>query len=416
MTLLYNIGIFLYGFTIRCFAFFNPKAKAWITGRKNIFEQLTSRINPSTPTLWMHCASLGEFEQGRPVLEYLKNNYPKHQIVLSFFSPSGYQIRKDYPLADVVCYLPLDTKSNALRWIELVQPQLALFVKYEFWYHYLNQLQTAGIPSLLLSATFRPSQIFFRPYGAFFRKMLTTFQHIFVQTPQDLELLQTIAIDQVSISGDTRIDRVRSIAAKPKKIPQIEQFIQDKKVLILGSSWPQEERLLSALLTKHPDFATEWKIIIAPHDVASDHIRAIEHSLPIASQRFSQSSSQLGEACSVLIIDNIGMLSSLYQYGRIAFIGGGFGVGIHNTLEPIAFGLPVLFGPNYQKFTEAKALIATGGAFCIQNEQALYERLQKLDDPATYDKATEQTKLYLKKHQGATQRISKFIDSMLTSL
>lgn len=392
-------------------ALFHPKARQWIAGRKNLLPQLSEKIDPARPVIWMHCASLGEFEQGRPVLEQLRQSYPQYQIVLSFFSPSGYEIRKEYPQADLVTYLPLDTPRNARRWVAALQPKVAIFVKYEFWYHYMQALQNTDCTKLLIAASFRPSQPFFQVYGAFFRKTLRAFDHLFVQEKKDQQLLQQIKSPPVSVAGDPRIDRVLQLAKEARSFPLIEQFARHHSVLVLGSSWPPEEEILADYLRNQPE--STWKIIIAPHDIREGHLRAIEKTLPIPCLRYSQATLEEVRAARILLIDNIGMLSALYRYGRVAFIGGGFGAGIHNTLEPIAFGLPVLFGPRYQKFAEARALLASGGAFRVLDGIGLGEYLSVLENKAAYEEASTQAKNYLHQHRGATQQILNFLESVL---
>lgn len=411
MRLLYDLGLKLYSWGLYGLALFHPKAKLWVKGRENIWENLSKQIDASRPVVWMHCASLGEFEQGRPVLEQLRAAYPHYQIVLSFFSPSGYEIRKNYKQADVVCYLPLDTKSNAQRWLHLLQPKVAIFVKYEFWYHYLDQLKKNGCTSLLISATFRSSQVFFRFYGGFFRQILANFDRIFVQEEKDRHLLEPLQLSGVSVAGDTRIDRVLQLAEKAKDIPLIAKFTQGHPLLILGSSWPPEEKLLADFLPHTSQ--QDWKFLLAPHDISEAHLAAIEKVLPLTCLRFSQAKGADLPAYDALLIDNIGMLSSLYRYGRIAFIGGGFGAGIHNTLEPIAFGLPVIFGPRYHKFAEAEALVASGGAFAIEDAVELGQVLKGLQEEKAYQQASEQALSYLKIHQGATKKVFAFLESVL---
>lgn len=403
MLWIYNIGIGLYGFLLRIVALFNPKAKLFVDGRKNIWEQIKTKINPNDNPIWFHFASLGEFEQGRPVLETLKTNNSEQKIIVTFFSPSGYEIRKNYALADVF-YLPLDTASNAKKFMELVNPKQAIFTKYEFWFHYFRVMHQKQIPLYLISGIFRPNQTFFKWYGGFYRNMLKYVSHFFVQNEESVSLLKRIGIDQVSLGGDTRFDRVYENAQHPKKLELIEQFCGTDQVFIAGSTWLPDEKLLISLTEKYPD----WKFIIAPHEIGQSHIQEIEGLFPKA-VKFSVFSSQSSEKPSqILIIDNIGMLSSLYQYANAAYIGGGFGVGIHNTLEAAAFGLPVIFGPKFDKFQEAKDLIAIGAAKSISNENEL---ISAFEDFKANENASAAAKNYVEKKKGATEMILKAITS-----
>ena len=403
MLWIYNIGIRLYGFLLQIAALFNPKAKLFVNGRKDIWQQLANKTNPNDQPIWFHFASLGEFEQGRPVLETLKTNKPEQKIIVTFFSPSGYEIRKNYALADVF-YLPLDTPKNAERFISIVNPQQAIFTKYEFWFHYFNELNKSAIPLYLISGIFRPQQAFFKWYGSFYREILTYVSHFFVQNKESVTLLKSIGISQVSLSGDTRFDRVYENAQHPKKLELIEQFCGDAKVFIAGSTWLPDEKLLVAITEKHPD----WKFIIAPHEIGQAHIQEIEELFPKAI-KFSILSSQISENTpQILIIDNIGMLSSLYQYGKLAYIGGGFGVGIHNTLEAAAFGLPVIFGPKYDKFQEAKDLIKIDAAKSISTESEL---LTAFENFKANEEASAAAKKYVEQQKGATEMIIEKIAS-----
>lgn len=364
---LYNFSIFIYGLLIKLVALFNVKAKLFINGRKRIFELIASKISETENPVWFHFASLGEFEQGRPVLEKIKSIKPKEKIVVTFFSPSGYEIRKNYALADGIFYLPIDTPSNAKKFIALIKPKMAIFTKYEFWPNYFKTLSKNNIPLYIISGIFRPNQIFFKWYGGFYRNVLKCVTHFFVQNEESLRLLKSIGVDNVDISGDTRFDRVYENALQPKELPIIKQFCGDNPVLIAGSTWPDDEKLLVDLAAKYPD----WKIIIAPHEIHASHIEEIERLFPESIKFSDLETPNANRQMQTLIIDNIGMLSSLYQYGKIAYIGGGFGVGIHNTLEAAAFGLPVIFGPNYDKFQEAKDLINIGAAKSISNAEEL---------------------------------------------
>ncbi|WP_090502264.1 3-deoxy-D-manno-octulosonic acid transferase [Pedobacter terrae] len=409
MKLLYIIGIWGYTLLIRIFSLFNPKAKLFINGRKNIFSSIAQKINPAEKHIWFHFASLGEFEQGRPVLEKLKALYPAKKIIVTFFSPSGYEIRKNYALADVF-YLPIDTDANAKRFIASINPELAIFTKYEFWHFYFKELKDQGIPLYVISGIFRESQAFFKWYGDFYRNILKCVTYFFVQNKESENLLKSIGLNNVTISGDTRFDRVYENAQSPKQLNIIESFIDGAPTLVCGSTWPEDEKILSGLSQEYPN----WKFIIAPHETHESHIESIEKQFSVGSIRFSVFSSQLEVNSSqisdlkskILIIDNIGMLSSLYQYGKVAYIGGGFGTGIHNTLEAAAFGLPVIFGPKYDKFQEAKDLIAIGAGKSISSTEELIDAFNTfIDNQPSADAARK----YVDDKKGATDQIVSVI-------
>lgn len=404
MLLLYIIGIQVYTLLIRILSLFNPKAKLFINGRKNVYTQIAQQINPEEKHVWFHFASLGEFEQGRPVLEKLKTLYPAKKIVVTFFSPSGYEIRKNYALADVF-YLPIDTKSNAKRFIESINPEMAIFTKYEFWHFYFKALKDRNIPLYVISGIFRPKQAFFKWYGGFYRNILSAVTYFFVQNEESENLLKSIGLNNVTISGDTRFDRVYENAQSPKQLSIIEEFIGQSPTLVCGSTWPEDEKLLSALPAQYPD----WKFIIAPHEIHESHIESIEKQFTASSVRFSVYSSDNkmpNVKRQTLIIDNIGMLSALYQYGKVAYIGGGFGTGIHNTLEAAAFGLPVIFGPKYDKFQEAKDLIAMGAAKSIS---AVEELMIAFNAFMKSEEAAQKASKYVTDKKGATDQIISMI-------
>jgi 3-deoxy-D-manno-octulosonic-acid transferase len=404
MLLLYNIGLFLYKILVITASVFNKKAGLFVTGRKNLAGLIAKQIDPSKKHIWFHFASLGEFEQGRPVLEEIKQKHPEKRIVVTFFSPSGYEIRKNYALAEGVFYLPLDTRKNAEDLISLINPEIAVFTKYEFWYYYFKTLHDRQIPLLLISGIFRPEQVFFKWYGGFYRRMLSYVTHYFVQNMESVDLLRNIGISDVSLSGDTRFDRVAANAASPKKLPLIEAFCGDAPVFIAGSTWPQDEVLLKALFEQPQG---TWKLIIAPHEIAPSHLAQVSRLFPEAVSYTSLQAGGNYAEKQVLIVDNIGMLSSIYQYATIAYIGGGFGSGIHNTLEAAAFGLPVIFGPKYDKFQEAKDLLALGAAISISTAEdlsAAFLKLQKDSDAGTRAKA------YVAEKTGSTTQIVKFLE------
>jgi 3-deoxy-D-manno-octulosonic-acid transferase len=400
---LYNLGILLYYLAIRVSAVTNPKARLWVRGRANLFNRLMAEFPKGKPVIWLHCASLGEFEQGRPVIEGLKDKYPGHAILLTFFSPSGYEVRKNYIGADYVCYLPLDTRDNAKKFIEIVNPVAVYFVKYEFWYHFINQLKKRGIPVYCISAIFRENQHFFKPWAKWFRSILESFTFIFVQNNQSLELLHTHGIINVSLAGDTRFDRVISIAAQAKDLPLVEEFTRDGLTLVGGSTWPADEVLLAGYINQA---AGTIKLILAPHEIDEAHLRRVEQLLQVPYIRYSQRENSTYKDARVLIIDNIGMLSSIYRYAAIAYIGGGFGKGIHNILEAATFGIPILFGPNFSKFQEANDLISQGGAYAIKDTESLTNRLDELCKNSTrLYKAGQVAKEYVSRKAGATQII-----------
>ncbi|HKK77999.1 MAG TPA: glycosyltransferase N-terminal domain-containing protein [Phaeodactylibacter sp.] len=399
---LYTLGIYLFGFAMRVAALFHPKARAWIEGRRGWKRKHKSAPSASTPLLWIHCASLGEFEQGRPVIEGLKAQLPQLRVLLTFFSPSGYEVRNNYAQADYVHYLPLDTPGNAGAFLDIWQPDIAVFVKYEFWYNHLQALQRRQIPVLLIAGLFRHGQLFFRPYGKPFRRILRGFDHLFVQNEASAQLLSAYGLEQHTAAGDTRIDRVWQIAQSAPKNPVVEAFVQQHPVLVIGSSWPEDERHLLPFVNEN--LPADWKVILAPHQIGESHLRDIEAGLQRPCLRYSEAaSSGLGEKAQVLIIDNIGMLSGLYQYGKIAYIGGAFGSGLHNTLEPIAFGLPVLFGPKYGNFEEARYLVETGGGFVVSDTAAIHQHFQQLLAPAAYAQAAQAARQYIEQNQGASQ-------------
>ncbi|HZL76529.1 MAG TPA: glycosyltransferase N-terminal domain-containing protein [Bacteroidales bacterium] len=406
MRLLYNTGIFLYSAIAWIISPFNRKAAEWVNGRKNWYDKLKQKVIPGEKYIWIHCASLGEFEQGRPVIESLKRERPACHILLSFFSPSGYEIRKDYPLADIICYLPYDTPGNAEKFISLVNPSIAILVKYEFWYNFISGLNRKNIPLYLISGIFRKEQHFFKWYGGFFRDMLRKFARIFVQDKESSDVLGAIAITNVTVAGDTRFDRVAAIAAKAKEIPQIELFREDQKLFLAGSSWKQDEEIIARYINSHPE-TMKW--IFAPHEIDRENIERLEKLFTVKSVRFSEFSVDSKDA-RVMIIDNIGMLSSAYRYAGIAAVGGGFGKGIHNILEPACWSIPVLFGPNYGKFREAIDLINLGGAKSFNDYTGFEEILDIwISDAALYRKASALAGEYVNNNMGATSLIMKEI-------
>lgn len=414
MLFLYNIGIKIYHLLIIFYQHFNTKAHLWLEGRKDIFQKISKEVDPTTPSIWFHFASLGEFEQGRPVLERAKESYPTHKLIITFFSPSGYELRKNYKNADHIFYLPLDTNKNAERFVKLTNPSLAVFTKYEYWYHYFNVLHTRNVPLIIISGIFRESQPFFKWYGSFNRKILSFVSHFFVQDENSKKLLSSIKINNATVSGDTRFDRVAENAAHPKRFEEVKTFCGNSTIFVAGSTWPEDEKLIASLFKKYP----EWKFIIAPHEIKDEKIISL---MGMADESKSIRYSELKNlndyeslvGKNVLIIDNIGMLSSLYQYANISYIGGGFGVGIHNTLEAAAFGVPVIFGPNYQKFREAKALVKLGAGFPITDADELNDAMLKLLDQASRESAGNIAAQYVQNEKGATEKIMNYLSTIM---
>lgn len=411
MLLLYNLFIQLYFLAIRLAAFWNTKAAAWINGRKDVFLHLENSLAPTERPIWVHCSSAGEFEQGKPVMEALKETFPGKKIVVSIFSPSGYNMAKGYPHADVLTYLPLDTPKNAKRFFQLVNPQLVIFVKYEFWYHHLSVAAFNHIPLLLISASFRKNQIFFKPYGGFFRQMLHLFRHIFVQDSPSLLLLQTAGIRHCSLSGDTRFDRVAKIAANATSISLIEDFVAGQKTIVAGSTWQGDEELLSTYIKHHKDV----KLILAPHEMNGKHIEsllaAFDHAVLYSNIIDRQREKEVFHTQQVLIIDTMGLLSRLYRYATITYVGGGFTRdGIHNILEAATWGKPVIFGPNYQKYREAKELIDAGGGFSVGTADEIKKLADELLRNENHLQAVSlKAKNYIDENTGATQKIVQAI-------
>ena len=366
MAFIYNFFIHLYRLIIHFASLFNKKARLWVQGRKNIFENLRIDIGNQKNIVWFHAASLGEFEQGRPVLEGFKKKFPEYKILLTFFSPSGYEIRKNYKEADFVYYLPLDLNKYVDQFLSIVQPKFVFFIKYEFWFNYLKKLNILQIPVFIISANFRKNQHFFKWYGGWFRNNLRNIEWFFVQNQNSKQLLNSIGINNATVSGDTRFDRVVEIASNPQKFPLVEEFVRNNFILLAGSTWPEDEKMLTYLFSINiPNF----KLIIAPHEIHEDHILQIEKIYSNHKTiRFSKADKAEIANYNILIIDGMGFLSSLYQYCMLAYIGGGFGKGIHNILEAVTFGKPVVFGPKYQKFMEAVEMVKKGGAFTFRNE------------------------------------------------
>ena len=422
MRFLYTIGILLYSFGVRIAALFgNVKAMQWVKGRRDQKQRIKPPEPIEGPTeqwIWFHAASLGEFEQGRPVIEALKQEFPQYKILLSFFSPSGYEIRKDYPLADEVQYLPSDTPAHAEQWVQHHHFVVAFFIKYEFWFNYMRALKDAGIPLFYISLILKPDSYFFRWYGTWFFRQLKNVTHFFVQDDTTAQLLQSNGMTNVTVCGDTRFDRVVAIARQAKPFPEVERFISGRQCIIAGSTWPPDEKLLVDGCKQLPD---DYCLIIAPHDISASHVAQIKALFPegqlyteLDADRSSRSLSlepverSKGRPTRILIVNTIGILSQLYQYARFVYIGGGFGVNIHNIQEPVTFGCPVVFGPKYKSFKEAVDLVGLEGGFSIGNMAEMTSVFNRLmTDESFYTKASETCRNYLNSQVGATECILK---------
>jgi len=410
MIFVYNIIIGIYWLAILIASLFNTKARKFIKGRKNLFLNLKQAPLIGEKVVWFHAASLGEFEQGRPVIELFRKQNPEYKILLTFFSPSGYEIRKNYQGADYICYLPLDFSWLAEKFIKIIKPSAVYFVKYEFWYNHIRILHKYNIKVFCFSANFRANQVFFKWYGFWYRKILHMFTHIFVQNQLSKNLLASIGINNATVSGDTRFDRVHYLASQIKNLPVLDRFKNNHQLVVAGSTWPADEEFLVQFINQ---CHVNCKFIIAPHEIEAVHLDQIIADLNRKTIKYSQADGERMEDYEVLIIDNIGMLSSVYQYGNIAYIGGGFGKGIHNILEAATFGLPVVFGPNYNKFREAHDLVENGAAFTFNDFYTLKNILDKfLTDPALVNTASQICKRYISDNTGATEIIlSKTLNS-----
>ncbi len=397
-------------------ALFNYKIKSGVEGRKGLLKKLENDFSAHTngrPVAWFHAASLGEFEQGRPVMEAFRGQYPDYFIILTFFSPSGYEIRKNYNGADYVCYLPIDTSSNARRFVRAINPRIVFFIKYEFWFNYVNELIARGVGLLAFSSIFRTEQVFFQSYGAFFRRILSMFDHIFVQNKASVELLWQVNITNCSVAGDTRFDRVRTIAANARELPEIEAFSNGKPCIVAGSVWEADMQVLIPVLNR---LTGSIKAIIAPHEIKKEQIESWRKSLKGRTLRYSELTPETEiSSFEYLIIDNIGMLSSLYKYGDMAYIGGSFGAGLHNILEAATFGLPLMFGnKSYQRFQEAVDLVEYGGAFPIADAAQAGELIGEwVRDPAARREIGETNENYVLSGIGATDRIMEKVKEIL---
>ncbi len=403
MNLLYDLGILTYRSLVRIASIRSKKARLMLRGQRRTFSTLRKTLDPAGGYIWMHVASLGEFEQGRPLIEMIKKNNPQARIVLSFFSPSGYEVRKNYPLVDAVVYLPFDLTVNAIKFIDIVKPSMAIFVKYEFWGNYLRTLRRRGVPTYIISSIFRPSQLFFKPWGGTFRKMLQCFDHLYVQNEESRHLLAGIGLDNVTVCGDTRFDRVSTVKESAKQFPIIEQFVKGAEfTLVMGSSWEPDEELVIPYFNQHP----HMKLIIAPHEFDRKRLLDIMSRTSRKAGLYSALTPADASRLDCIIIDSFGLLSSLYQYGQAAYIGGGFGHGIHNINEAAVYGIPVIFGPKHDKFQEAHDLIECGGGYCIDSAESLTQALDTLTtQPDALAQSGKKAGDYIQSHLGATQVI-----------
>jgi 3-deoxy-D-manno-octulosonic-acid transferase len=415
MVFFYTLGISFIRFSYWLAAAINPKARAFRTGRRDQRKKLRSTfpLNSTAQLVWFHCASLGEFEQGRPVIEALKQWNPSVKILLTFFSPSGYEVRKNYEGADFIFYLPWDTHTNARWFAENIRPALAVFVKYEFWYHYATELHRKKIPLVSISSIFRPEQPFFQSYGVLFRTILKSFDHFFVQNQVSRDLLRSIGINRVTIAGDTRFDRVNQIIQQGGEIPMATRFKNGQKLMVIGSAWPEDMEVLLPFINENKD---RLKFIIAPHEISEDFILEIEKGIDARSSRYSKGEAAALEESSVMIVDNVGLLSRLYRYGEFAFVGGAYGAGLHNILEAACYGIPIFFGNKaYNKYQEAVDLVLRGGAFDVENFvelKAKYELMMM--HPEQFLLACEVTSQYVKENLGASEKITVYCKKFLS--
>lgn len=414
MKYLYNFAISLLGIVVRLLAIFNPKLALFVKGRKETFAKLIAAIEPNEKSIWMHCASLGEFEQGRPILEAIRLSRPHYKIILSFYSPSGYEVRKDYKGVDVVVYLPIDTKSNARKFIELANPNMAIFVKYEFWPNILSVLKEKSIQTILVSGIFRDDQLFFKPYGNWMKNSLEAFSHFFVQNDSSKNLLKRIGFNNVTISGDTRFDRVASILEQNNSLDFLKDFVKDQIVLVAGSTWPSDEAKLVKFINQNLD--KDLRYIIAPHNMNPKEILKLKNAINCPVSLYSEGS--LMHEAKVFIADTVGMLTRIYSYADIAYIGGGYDKeGVHNVLEPAVFGIPLVIGPIYDKFEEAKELVELKGCLVANDQTDLNDHLNKLIENEKYrNQLGKITLTYIKNHLGATKIILNYIEDQLADI
>ena len=404
--MIYNLVIYIYLFGVKLAALFSSKPAKMVKGHREVFDILRDKIDRNARYIWFHAASLGEFEQGRPLIERIRKEHPEYRILQTFFSPSGYEVRKNYQGADIVCYLPFDTPRNVRRFIEMVNPCMVFFIKYEFWQNYLNTLYKKGIPVYSVSSIFRPNQIFFRWYGKDYRKVLKTFSHLFVQNEVSEKLLASIGVTDVTIVGDTRFDRVLDICTVAKDLPLVKAFKGNSKTFVAGSSWGPDEDIFIRYFNEHP----EMKLVIAPHVVSDSHLKEIMEKVKRPCVRYTEATEENVSKADCLIIDCYGLLSSIYRYGNISYIGGGLGVGIHNVLEAAVYGIPVIFGPNNKKFREAQHLLEKKGGFEINDYEEFKSLMDRfLTDNSYLQQAGNAAGDYVKNNSGALEKIMKAI-------
>ena len=408
---IYNLLIPIVWFALHVVSLFNEKIRLFISGRKQTYSILEEKINPEDQVIWIHAASLGEYEQGLPILESIKKDYPKYKIVLTFFSPSGYEVKKNSTPANVVAYLPLDSASKAKRFVDLVHPSLAIFIKYEIWPNYLKELKKRTIPTLLVSALFSKRQVFFKSYGGYMRKALSTFHHFFVQDENSKKLLESIRLNNITVSGDTRFDRVSKILNRENHLGFMEAFKEGKTCFVAGSTWPEDERILVEYINST---SKSVKFVLAPHTMKAAAIEKLVQSISKPVMKYSELDSGESSSADVLIIDTIGLLTKIYSYADIAYVGGGFATGLHNTLEPAVFGIPVIIGPQYQGFKEAEELVGIKGIIPIKDTNSFTTLMSRfLDDPIFMTETGQINASYIQSNQGATMRIMNHIHSIL---
>ena len=405
---MYNIIMYIIQLGVAIGSIFNDKLRKMWQGERDAVQTLRKKVDPDADYIWFHAASLGEFEQGRPLMEQIKKSYPQYKILLTFFSPSGYEVRKNYEGADIITYLPIDTVGNARQFLRTVRPVMAFFIKYEFWYNYLHILQYRGIPAYSVSSIFRPDQVFFKWYGRGYGRVLKCFTRFFVQNEESKKLLESIGIHDTMVVGDTRFDRVLQIKEASKLLPIVERFVKGtpedpKKVFVAGSSWQPDEEIFLKYFNNHRD----WKLIVAPHVIGEDHLKFIFSLIKDKKVvRYTQATEGNVADADVLIIDCFGLLSSVYHYGDVAYVGGGFGVGIHNVLEAAVWGMPVLFGPNNKHFVEAQGLLQSGGGIEIEDYETFSLIMSQLsDDSAYYDTCGQEAGAFVQSLAGATKKV-----------
>lgn len=405
---MYNIIMYIIQLGVAIGSIFNDKLRKMWQGERDAVQTLRKKVEPDADYIWFHAASLGEFEQGRPLMEQIKKSYPQYKILLTFFSPSGYEVRKNYEGADIITYLPIDTVGNARQFLRTVRPVMAFFIKYEFWYNYLHILQYRGIPAYSVSSIFRPDQVFFKWYGRGYGRVLKCFTRFFVQNEESKKLLESIGIHDTMVVGDTRFDRVLQIKEASKQLPIVERFVkgtpeEPKKVFVAGSSWQPDEEIFLKYFNNHRD----WKLIVAPHVIGEDHLKFIFSLIKDKKVvRYTQATEDNVAEADVLIIDCFGLLSSVYHYGDVAYVGGGFGVGIHNVLEAAVWGMPVLFGPNNKHFAEAQGLLQSGGGIEIEDYETFSLIMSQLsDDSAYYGTCGQEAGAFVQSLAGATKKV-----------